>query len=715
MVNVEEVLFGFDPTEGIVAVEPFTDSVRIYRRVQGGMVTEDHPFTRWLLTLDKVELENAHWTELEGNGFRFLAEFPNNSSYSSARFALRDAHIEHIAYPSAARQFLTLSGKTLYKGMGFDDIVRMQIDLETAGLDPHIADNSILLATISDNRGFETIIEGDEADILRAIVTCVQEHDPDVIEGHNIYGFDLPYMTARARRVGIRLSLGRDGSEPLYGAQQNCAIGYYSRPYIPVHIAGREVIDTLLAVQRWDVSRASLSSHGLKAVAQALGIAEVDREIIPHDQIASEWHSNPERVKKYALQDVRETRSLAEVICPPEFYLTQMVPDSYSRNATSGTGEKINYLFIREYLRNGKAIPQQSEPKPLPGGYTEVRNTGVIAPVVKCDVESLYPSLMLTRGIAPSSDTLGIFVPALRELTARRIDAKRHAKQSQGKECAYWDGVQASFKILINSFYGYLGGPFNFNDYSAAANVTTGGQAIVKTIIDELEKKDSLVIEIDTDGVYFRPPADVNSYEKEEHYVEQIGSVLPEGIRLAHDGRYQAMLSLKMKNYVLFTYDGKKIFKGSALRSRSDEPFGLEFISKATDYLLRGEKHNVKDLYESIAKSILEGKLPIVKFARRERVTEKTFTATGRKRIARAASNAKVGDYITIYEREDGSIALTEDYNNDENKQHLLEKLYKFACRLREAFGDDFDVLFPKPSKKTRSEAAGQQTLGLFD
>ena len=715
MARAEEILFGCEPTEGIVAVESGAESVRVYRRVAGAVVTEDREFRRWILAAEKHALSDADWVELEGEGFRYLARFPDRGSYQNARFWLRDAHALHIALPSAARQYLTSSGQALFKGMAFDDVVRLQLDIETAGLDPEPPKNEILLAGITDNRGFEKAIRGDEKTILKETIAVVQERDPDIIEGHNIHGFDLPYLCTRAKMHEVKLALGRDGSEVRFGAQQNCAIGYFGRPYVPAHIHGRHVIDTLLTVQRFDVAKGSLSSYSLKAAAEALGIAEEDREIIPHDRIASEWRKNPERVAKYCLQDARETRSLAALVCPPEFYVTQMVPDSYSRAATSGTGEKINAIFIRDYLRHGRAVPKQSEPKPLPGGYTDVRATGIIKRVVKCDVESLYPSIMLTRGIKPESDTLGIFLPALEELTRRRFDAKKKASEAEGREHAYWDGLQASFKILINSFYGYLAGPFNFNDYAAAAQVTTTGQQVVKKIIEQLEESGSLVVEVDTDGVYFQPPEDVDSEESENEYIERIGAALPEGIRLAHDGRYQAMISLKMKNYVLVSYDGKKIFKGSALRSRADEPFGLDFISRATDLLVEGKPEQAGELYRSLARKIEAGELGVAKFARRERITEKTYSSASKKRVAKAAGGAKIGDYITVYQREDGTIGLTKDYQDDEDKDYLLEKLYKFACRLKEAFGEDFDAVFPRPSAKSRSEAAGQQTLGLFD
>ncbi len=279
----------------------------------------------------------------------------------------------------------------------------------------------------------------------------------------------------------------------------------------------------------------------------------------------------------------------------------------------------------------------------------------------------------------------------------------------------HWDGIQNAFKILINSFYGYLAGPFNFNDYDAAAQVTTTGQRIVKKIVEILEETGSAVIEIDTDGVYFKPPPEIDTEVKEIDYIDKIGSALPEGIRLAHDGRYKAMISLKMKNYVLATYEGNKVFRGSSLRSRADERFGIEFISKAADYLLQGKSGEVKELYQSLARQIDMSQLGIDMFTRRERVTDKTFVSASKRRVAQAAADAKIGEHILVYQRNDGTIALARDYNHDEDRDYLLDKLYKFASRLKEAFGDEFEVLFPKPSAQSRSEAAGQQSLGLFE
>jgi DNA polymerase, archaea type len=68
--------------------------------------------------------------------------------------------------------------------------------------------------------------------------------------------------------------------------------------------------------------------------------------------------------------------------------------------------------------------------------------------------------------------------------------------------------LQNTFKILINSFYGYLGfAQGNFADFEAAARVTQIGRDLLKQMIDWLKGQGAQVIEVDTDGIYFVPPA----------------------------------------------------------------------------------------------------------------------------------------------------------------------------------------------------------------
>ncbi|OYT75980.1 MAG: DNA polymerase [Armatimonadetes bacterium JP3_11] len=709
----DPVLFGKDPTPYIVAIETVNNHIRLFIRERGALCIQEEPFRPWLLSDTPITMPDVEWQELKGElegrrMLKYLAYCANREVFDHLRRALRDEHHEILAFGSLPRQYLMLSGKTLFKGMTFEDLNRVQVDIETSTLMPDQGGARVLMVALSDTRGYEELLEGDEKAILEQLNERIQQLDPDVIEGHNLFGFDLPYLSARAKALGVPLRWGRDGSELRFGSPRQCIIGANSRTFTPAYAHGRHLIDTYLTVQRFDIGRGDLESYGLKEATQQLGIAAPDRIYLEREQIPDLWRADPETVRRYCLQDVHETRRLADLTLPTEFYQCQMLPDTLQNLAVIGTGEKVNLMFIRAYLAAGYAVPTQQAAREYPGGYTEVRKIGLIPRIVKADVESLYPSIMLRYRIKPQADHLDVFLPTLERLRTLRLNAKARAKKTHGAESAYWDGLQSSFKILINSYYGYLGAPFNFNDYDAAEAVTLKGQELVKQIASEIERLGGVVVEIDTDGVYFQPPEYVQTEEEERAFVEQVGAILPEGIRLAYDGRYKAMLSVKTKNYVLQGYDDKLIFKGAALRSRADEKFGRDFLNRAIEALLNGEPEKVAEDYQRLAKQILTGEIDISQLCRRERITEKSKQPNHP--LYELAKRFQIGDYVMVYRKQDGSLGLLEEYAGDEDREHYVEKLYKFAARLQDLF-PDFESLFPRPQTIVQAE----KQPSLFD
>ena len=124
----------------------------------------------------------------------------------------------------------------------------------------------------------------------------VQAADPDVIENHNLHGFDLPFLDRRARRLGVPLALGRIGPPGCAqrAARRGVAVGEgEARRRVRFVAPGRELIDTLDAVLRHDFATRDLPGHGLKAVARHLGLAGPDREHIRGDLIYEVYRRDP--------------------------------------------------------------------------------------------------------------------------------------------------------------------------------------------------------------------------------------------------------------------------------------------------------------------------------------------------------------------------------------------------------------------------------------
>jgi len=725
-------LYGADPTERIVAVERGgPDRMRVYRRVDGRVVEERASFRPWLLMTHEPawsELTgDVRATRLAGDGeYCWFVECRNWNVFQDVRGRVRDAGNEPLVFNSPIQQFLTSSGRTLFKGMVYEDLLRMQLDIEATSLDPLVPHARIFLVSVRTSAGDERLFGAageDEATIFEDLTAFIRDVDPDVIEGHNIFNYDLPYFLARAAANGLTLSWGRDGSplRPGNSARTQFKVGARSIPYQQHFIYGRHIVDTYQQIQRYDVA-GIFSSYGLKNVVEALGYTRDDREFIPGAEIARVWEEDRTRVVRYALDDVRDVAILSDLCVPTEFYQSQIVPDALQDIATGGPGEKINDLMVRIYLGERQSVPKPEPSREYPGGYADVLRAGVFKPVVKCDVASMYPSIMLTWHIGSRRDPLGVTLPLLRTLTERRLHAKAAARRATGRERGYWQGIQGSFKVLINSFYGNLGySRAFFNDFEAAKEVTLRGQEIIKAVVRELEAHGATPIEVDTDGVYFVPPASVPADEAaEEVFLERIATALPAGIELAYDGSYAGMVSLKMKNYALVERDGRTILKGSSLRSRREEPLLREFLQEAVTLFVEGSKEAVRALYLGFAARIQRKEYDPRAICRWETVTEKTFSSDNNRRFAEAARGIAVGERLEVYQRRDGTLGRLENYAADEDTNYLLRRLRDMADRFTDLFEDarDHDYHFPLVTATSDlisvRDARPIKQLGLF-
>ena len=120
------------------------------------------------------------------------------------------------------QHYLTARGRTLFKGMRFEDLRRLQIGIATTVSDGFEFSNPerdpIAAVALSDSTGWEEVlvVEPDsiesERTTLDTLTSVIQTRDPDVIEGHNLFKFDLPFVTARAKKLKVRLAWGRDAS-----------------------------------------------------------------------------------------------------------------------------------------------------------------------------------------------------------------------------------------------------------------------------------------------------------------------------------------------------------------------------------------------------------------------------------------------------------------------------------------------------------------------
>src|SRR5260221_660961 len=312
MLASDDLLWGWDPTPGIVSVwADNSGRAQVWRRdpATGELRHERERFRPWLL-LDRLDdlghLGDAfgpesrasrpfQFRELNGPGaLRFHVSADDGRALVNAILAgasrrldrrltsLRDLSSQGVLELPPEEQYLVATGRTYFRDLAFDQLHRLQFDLETTGL--FAQRDRMFMVSVRYHDGSTEVLEahgeGDaaEADLIRRLVDRIQRADPDVIENHNLHGFDLPFLDRRARRLSVPLMLGRVGPPGLRqrGARRGVVAGNPDEPRRVRFVApGRELIDTLDAVRRHDFSTRELPGHGLKGVAHRVVKADV--------------------------------------------------------------------------------------------------------------------------------------------------------------------------------------------------------------------------------------------------------------------------------------------------------------------------------------------------------------------------------------------------------------------------------------------------------
>ena len=619
------LLFGADPTPRIVAIElGETGTVKVYRRELGGSTIADvepfHPFVWCDSDVVDLGIESEKLESILKYGW--LVTVDSWKELIALRNGLKSAGRDFFAFTDPVQHYLTATGRTLFKDLPFEELKRLQIevlsfdaavptsrdDSSTESADPGCNDHIMGIA-VSDNTGWEELlvvdpknVEESEHDALKRLTAIIKERDPDVIEGHDLFRFDLPYLVTRAKKAKTKLDWGRsDGF--LRSRPSRLQIAEKTIDYPKFTVGGRHFVDTFLLAQFYDVGMRSLAGFERTDVARHFDLCDSGEiSALTGKELQRAYLDNSETFRRRALCGVRETRALSELLSASYFIQAQIFPYNYQEVIVRGNATRINALFLREYFRQRHSIPELPMVRAFEGGYTDIFFTGVAHDVWHCDVASLYPSIMLKFDCFPVTDQLQIFRHLLNDLRTFRLEAKAEmrAEKDPAKQ-HHLQALQNTFKILLNSFYGYLGfAQGHFADFDAAARVTQIGRDLLKKMIDWLGKRGAQVIEVDTDGIYFVPPAKSDIDELREGLAKE----LPEGIEIDFDEQFDSMFSYKAKNYALLTKDGDVVIKGGALKSRGLEKFQRVFLEEMIKLIMEGKPEAIPDLQNQFERNI---------------------------------------------------------------------------------------------------------------
>ncbi|KAM8977106.1 DNA polymerase alpha catalytic subunit [Pelodytes ibericus] len=453
-----------------------------------------------------------------------------------------------------------------------------------------------------------------ERTLLGFFLAKIHKIDPDIIVGHDIYGFDLEVLLQRINSCKVpfwsKIGRLRRSVMPKLGgrsgfAERNAACG---RIICDVEISAKE----LIRCKSYHLSE--LVNHILK----------VERVAIPPENIRNAYSDSSHLL--YMLENTwTDARFIMQIMCelnvlPLALQITNIAGNVMSRTLMGGRSERNEYLLLHAFHENEFLVPDkqvfkrnqpvvaeddddmetdQNKNKKVrkkaayAGGLVLEPKVGFYDKfILLLDFNSLYPSIIQEYNICfttvhrvaynaqkvreiedqdeipelPHPDLeMGILPREIRKLVERRRHVKQLMKQPDINSDLYlqYDIRQKALKLTANSMYGCLG--FSYSRFYAkplAALVTHQGREILLHTKEMVQKMNLDVIYGDTDSIMIN--TNCNNLEEVFKLGNKVKSEINKSYKLLEidiDGIFKSLLLLKKKKYAALivepTGDGK--------------------------------------------------------------------------------------------------------------------------------------------------------------
>lgn len=357
-----------------------------------------------------------------------------------------------------------------------------------------------------------------ETDLLNRFISIWKKASPDIVIGWNVDGFDIKYIIQRMMVLGIdhnQLSSIGDVIE-----KKNTGM---------FKIPGTSIIDYLALYKKFMSNVKTLPSYSLQSVAmEEIGEGKLEYDGAINEFYKTDWN-------KFVEYNIQDTVLVEKIDAKLKFIRLMIMFCSEARVPFERVYSSISVIegYMYQYLHeDGYVFPdfpyevdqdamEEIEKDPdeydddeestgIIGGYVEA-HPGFYYNCLSYDVESLYPTNIMTYNVSPENKVSGITkdealnknliltpvdgvyytrqVGILPKIIKRVFEERKYFKKLM-KECenkgdhegaAYYNLQQMTRKIFINSVYGVLGNKFfHFFDEDNANVVTAGGRDLIK-------------------------------------------------------------------------------------------------------------------------------------------------------------------------------------------------------------------------------------------
>jgi DNA polymerase I len=708
---MNKLIYGKSQVNGIVGIESQDGQVELFiQKEDGSVVSEFRPARYWILARSNID---GNMARLKGDlHYKYGAQFTSREDFVEYRNRWKNLNAFSIWNPEEST--MVKDGYCYFQGMKHKQISILSFDIETNGVTMNKKSFVVLISnTYRDSFGnitrkmfchdeYET-----QGEMINAWCDWVRSVNPSIICGHNIFGFDLPYLNHCSDNG---LALGRDDSNVEFDHNESKfrKDGSQFIHYKKAHCYGRTFIDTMFLAIKYDVGR-KYESYGLKAIIKHEKLEKEDRQFYDAGKIKDNYRipEEMEKIKAYAEHDADDALALYDLMSPPFFYMTQSIPKTFQEIMLGATGSQINSIMMRAYLQDAHSLPEADEAVDYEGAIS-IGEIGIYTACHKVDVASLYPSIMIQYEVFDEDkDPSKYFLQLVKTFTDLRLQYKKKAKEDK-----YFDDLQGAYKIFINSCYGFLGtAGLLFNSPSAAAFITATGREVLQTSINWAKSKGYTIVNADTDSITYCDPVRslVNKHVRESN-LKELNSLYPEKIRFEDDGYFNKVIVFAPKNYVLQSEKGDIKIKGSALKDSKRELALKEFASEIIKELLADGDHlKIQGIYYRYIKEVKYGIKDIKRWCSKKTITDKIFTSERsnetKVKDAIKGSNYREGDKVWTFFKSDGSLCLMENYDGDYDADSMYKKVFRSAEFFTNVIPPDLFINYSlKRSKKMLEE-----------
>jgi len=447
------------------------------------------------------------------------------------------------------------------------------------------------LAPLIQRRGNRMNVQAldSEKALMDALMRELELIDPDILVGHDLHDWVTEQLIETAKRCSMGSAWSKLGRLRMTHIPRLPDKG---RKLVDYGVgAGRLLVDTRVAAMEF---QSGSKDYTLGFLAeQLLGVrrAEVEAHHLPG------FYKSPERLGE--LIDINAADTMLQLalmfkleVVPLTRQLTELCGNRWQRSLRSARAERVEYLLLNEFSRNGYIVPEKrrkyalvSEDEIDEGSRGKRRKadyTGgmVLTPevgfydkwILLLDFNSLYPSIIREFNLCFSTTKhwgtlpkdLMALVPHKDESTrqgllpnvVKRLIDRRRAVQSVLKTAAPEDKPllhikQLAFKLVANSMYGCLGfRASRFYCKPIAALITHLGQTQLLRAKSIVEKMYAKVIYGDTDSLMINTNTD--SFQAAKKLSQELIEAVNKGrevLRIGEDGLFKSLLLVGKKRY----------------------------------------------------------------------------------------------------------------------------------------------------------------------